>query len=137
MITEIAQSENDLPFIAKQLLEQLGNRKVIAFYGEMGVGKTTFISALLRAMGVPQVDGSPTYGFVQTYQSPMYGTVHHFDMYRINHIEEAFDIGFEEYIYSDAYSFIEWPSNEEVLLPEDLVEVRISLNDQGDRVFQW
>ena len=137
MITEIAQSENDLPFIAKQLLEQLGNRKVIAFYGEMGVGKTTFISALLRAMGVPQVDGSPTYGFVQTYQSPMYGTVHHFDMYRINHIEEAFDIGFEEYIYSDAYSFIEWPSNVEELLPEDLVEVRISLNDQGDRVFQW
>ena len=137
MITEIAQSENDLPFIAKQLLEQLGNRKVIAFYGEMGAGKTTFISALLRAMGVPQVDGSPTYGFVQTYQSPMYGTVHHFDMYRINHIEEAFDIGFEEYIYSDAYSFIEWPSNVEELLPEDLVEVRISLNDQGDRVFQW
>lgn len=137
MITQIAQSENDLPFIAKLLLDQLGNRKVVAFYGEMGAGKTTFISALLRAMGIPEVDGSPTYGFVQTYQSPMYGTVHHFDMYRINHIEEAFDIGFEEYIYSDAYSFIEWPSNVEELLPEDVVEVRISLNDQGDRVFQF
>lgn len=137
MITQIAQSENDLPFIAKLLLDQLGNRKVVAFYGEMGAGKTTFISALLRAMGVPEVDGSPTYGFVQTYQSPMYGTVHHFDMYRINHMEEAFDIGFEEYIYSDAYAFIEWPSNVEELLPEDLVEVHISLNDQGDRVFQW
>jgi tRNA threonylcarbamoyladenosine biosynthesis protein TsaE len=137
MITEIAQNENDLPFIAKLLLEHLGTRKVVAFYGEMGAGKTTFISALLRAMGITEIDGSPTYGFVQTYESPMYGTVHHFDMYRINNVEEAFDIGFEEYIYSDAYSFIEWPSNVAELLPDDIVEVSISLNSEGDRVFQW
>jgi len=137
MRTEIAQTENDLPFIAKTLLESLGNAKVVALEGGMGAGKTTFIGAVLRAMGVQEFDGSPTYGFVQSYHSPMYGTVHHFDMYRIESASEAFDIGFEEYVYSDDFCLIEWPSKVEELLPEDTVNLTIQVNSEGDRVFSW
>ena len=137
MRTEIAQSENDLPFIAKTLLESLGNVKVIAFEGDMGAGKTTFIGAVLRAMGIEEFDGSPTYGFVQSYESPMYGKVHHFDMYRIESAAEAFDIGFEEYVYSDDFCFIEWPSKVEELLPENTIQLTIEVNNEGDRVFSW
>jgi len=137
MRTEIAENENDLPFIAKSLLESLGNAKVVALEGGMGAGKTTFIGAVLRAMGVAEFDGSPTYGFVQSYESPMYGTVHHFDMYRIESATEAFDIGFEEYVYSDHYCFIEWPSKVEELLPEDTVQLTIEVNSEGHRVFTF
>jgi len=133
----IAHSENDLPFIAKTLLDGLGHSHVVAFEAEMGAGKTTFISVLLKAMGVEDVDGSPTYGFVQSYQSPMFGTVHHFDMYRIESTVEAFDIGFEEYVYSDAFCFIEWPSKVEELLPEDTILIKITVNSEGERIFRW
>ncbi len=133
----IAHSENDLPFIAKTLLDSLGHSRVVAFEAEMGAGKTTFITALLKAMGVEHVDGSPTYGFVQSYKSPMFGTIHHFDMYRIENAEEAFDIGFEEYTYSDAFCFIEWPSKVEELLPEDTRTIEITVNSEGERIFRW
>lgn len=137
MNTTVAHSETDLPFIARTLLESLGNTRVIAFNGDMGAGKTTFINVLLRAMGVEDPEGSPTYGFVVTYDSPMYGTVHHFDVYRIESNEEAFDIGFEEYVYSDAYCLIEWPSKVEELLPEETLYVTIEVNAEGERVFGW
>ena len=137
MRTEIAESEIDLPFIAKSLLESLGKAKVVALEGGMGAGKTTFIGVLLRAMGIEEFDGSPTYGFVQSYKSPMYGTVHHFDMYRIESPAEAFDIGFEEYVYSDDFCFIEWPSKVEELLPEDTVRLSIEVNSEWHRVFSW
>ena len=137
MRTEIAHSELDLPFIAKQFLEGIGNAKVVAFDAEMGAGKTTFIGVLLKAMGVEDYDGSPTYGFVQSYKSPMFGTIHHFDMYRIESAAEAFDIGFEEYVYSNDFCFIEWPSKVEELLPEDTIHLTIQVNPTSERIFSW
>ncbi len=119
------ESLTDLPFAAKQFLENIGDAKIFAFHAEMGTGKTTFITALLHAMGVKEVDGSPTYSLVNIYDSEMYGSIHHFDLYRIESEEEAFDIGIEEMIYSDSYCFIEWPEKVQSLLPEDAVKVEI------------
>jgi tRNA threonylcarbamoyladenosine biosynthesis protein TsaE len=130
----IAHSLDDVPFVAKELLEYIGNRKIIAFYAEMGSGKTTLISAILRAMGVASPEGSPTYSLVNSYESPYYGEVMHFDVYRLNSIEEAMDAGVEELLYSGAYCFVEWAEIIEPLLPEDVVKVRIRVNEHGERV---
>lgn len=130
----IAHKLEDIPFVAKELLETIGNRKVIAFYAEMGSGKTTLISAVLRAMGIESPEGSPTYSLVNTYDSPYYGEVMHFDVYRLNSIEEAMDAGIEELLYSGATCFVEWAEIIKPLLPEDVVTVRISVSSNGDRV---
>ena len=99
----IAHNLDDIPFVAKELLEYIGNRKVVAFYAEMGTGKTTLISAILRAMGIESLEGSPTYSLVNSYESPYYGQVKHYDVYRLNSLEEAMDAGVEELLYSGAY----------------------------------
>ena len=115
----------DLPSAAIEFLENIGNAKIIAFSAEMGSGKTTFITSLLQAMGIKDVEGSPTYSLVNIYESEMYGRIHHFDLYRIEGEEEAYDIGIEEMIYSDNFCFIEWPEKIANLLPEDVLNVRI------------
>ncbi len=130
----IAHNLDDIPFVAKEILETIGNRKVIAFYAEMGSGKTTLISAVLRAMGIESPEGSPTYSLVNSYDSPYYGDVMHFDVYRLNSIEEALDAGVEELLYSGAICFVEWAEIIEPLLPEDVVKVRIVLNENGERL---
>ena len=96
----------------------------------MGTGKTTFISALLQAMGVEDIEGSPTYSLVNVYESKMYGRIYHFDLFRIESEEEALDIGIEEMLYSNSYCFIEWPSKIDGLLPEDTVHVKMSLEGE-------
>lgn len=133
----IAHSLNDLPFVARQLLESLGRRKIVAFEGEMGAGKTTFVTAVLKAMGIPDPDGSPTYSIVHSYQSDYYGKVLHFDVYRLESVEEALAIGMEEMLYSDAYCFIEWAVNVQELLPDDTVWVTISVNETGERIIAF
>ncbi len=130
----VAHSLDDLPFVAKQLLESLGHRKIVVFDGQMGAGKTTLITAVLKAMGIPDPDGSPTYSIVNTYHSLYYGDVLHFDVYRLNSLEEALGIGMEEMVYSDAYCFIEWGEKVREILPEDTVEVNISVNEEGERI---
>jgi tRNA threonylcarbamoyladenosine biosynthesis protein TsaE len=130
----IAHNLDDIPFVAKELLEYIGNRKVVAFYAEMGSGKTTLISAVLRAMGIESLEGSPTYSLVNSYESPYYGEVMHFDVYRLNSLEEAMDAGVEELLYSGAYCFVEWAEIVEPLLPDDVVKVRITINKQGERL---
>lgn len=132
----IAHNLDDVPFVARELLEMLGNRKVVAFYAEMGSGKTTLISAALRAMGIESPEGSPTYSLVNSYDSPYYGEVMHFDVYRLNSIEEAMDAGIEELLYSGATCFIEWAEIIEPLLPEDVVRVNISINTVGERLIR-
>lgn len=127
----------DLPAIAKALLDDLGNSRIVAFDGQMGAGKTTFIQNVLRAMGIEETHGSPTYSLVNEYKSPFYGTVFHFDLYRLNSEEEAYDIGIEEMIYGEAYCFIEWPDKVLHLLPEDTVFVKIRLNEDLNRVISW
>jgi tRNA threonylcarbamoyladenosine biosynthesis protein TsaE len=130
----IAHNLEDVPFVARELLEILGNRKVVAFYAEMGSGKTTLITAVLRAMGIEFPEGSPTYSLVNTYDSPYFGEVMHFDVYRLNSVEEALDAGIEEMLYSGAVCFVEWAEIIEPLLPEDALKVTIVINAAGERL---
>ena len=133
----VAENLHDLPAIAKALLDNLSESNVIAFDGQMGAGKTTFIQNILRAMGIENTQGSPTYSLVNEYKSPFYGTVFHFDLYRLNSQEEAFDIGIEEMIYGGGICFIEWPDKILHLLPENALFVKIRLNEDLNRVFSW
>lgn len=133
----VAENLHDLPAIAKALLDNLGESNVIAFDGQMGAGKTTFIQNILRAMGIENTNGSPTYSLVNEYKSPFYGSVFHFDLYRLNSEEEAFDIGIEEMIYGGGICFIEWPDKVLHLLPENTIYVKIRLNEDLNRVFIW
>ena len=106
--------------------------KVVAFYAEMGAGKTTFIKALCAQLGVYAEVNSPTFAIVNDYPSPN-GSVFHFDYYRIKSLSEAYDIGSEDYFYSGCICLIEWPEKMEALLPEDAIVVRISVLDDGRR----
>lgn len=126
-------SLDDLPRVAKEFMEDFGHRKVFAFDAPMGAGKTTFILSVLNAMGIEDAEGSPTYSLVNVYDSPMYGKVYHFDVYRLQSEEEAYDIGIEEMLYSDGICLIEWPEKIESLLPDNTIWSYISRNDDNTR----
>ncbi len=127
------ESLSAIPSVAKAFLEEVGHYRVIAFEGEMGAGKTTFITALLTAMGITELQGSPTYSLVNVYQSPMFGRVNHFDFYRIKDEREAFDIGVEEMIYEEGISLIEWPKKISSLLPHNTLWVSITAANDYSR----
>jgi tRNA threonylcarbamoyladenosine biosynthesis protein TsaE len=118
-----------------EILKECEPRKVFAFDGQMGAGKTTFIKKLCEAMGTEDVVNSPTFAIVNVYdvEQPFKGEVYHFDCYRLKDIREAIDFGAEDYLYSGNYCFIEWPEMIEALLPEDTVHIRITPIDNGDR----
>lgn len=112
---------------ARQFIAAMGDNTVFAFYGKMGAGKTTFIKALCEELGVTDVINSPTFAIVNEYRSDTTGElIYHFDFYRIRKLEEVYDMGYEDYFYSGALCFIEWPELVEELLPEDAVKVEIS-----------
>ena len=119
---------------AKLFIEAMGERKVFAFYGKMGAGKTTFIKAICEALGVEDVVTSPTFAIVNEYMTPQKGAIYHFDFYRIKNLREAYDIGCEEYFYSGFPCFIEWPELVEELLPEETVKVSIEVLEDGSRL---
>jgi len=129
---EIQYSLNDISNTAKEILCN-AQHKVFLFYGEMGMGKTTLIKELTKQLGVKEQASSPTFSLVNEYISKQDETVYHFDFYRINHEEEAYDIGLEEYLYRDAWCFIEWPTVLENLLPLECVKLTISKNDDNSR----
>ncbi|MGN1354584.1 MAG: tRNA (adenosine(37)-N6)-threonylcarbamoyltransferase complex ATPase subunit type 1 TsaE [Alloprevotella sp.] len=119
---------------AKAFVAAMGERSVFAFYGKMGAGKTTFIKALCKALGIEDIVNSPTFALVNEYRSDTTGElVYHFDFYRINKIEEVYDMGYEDYFYSGAVCLIEWPELVEDLLPDDAVRVEIVENADGSR----
>ncbi len=118
---------------AHQFIEAMGNRKLFAFYGKMGVGKTTFIKAICEQMGVTDVINSPTFAIVNEYLDGDQRPIYHFDFYRIRKPAEVLDIGFEDYINSDAYCFMEWPEMIEGFLPEETVKVTMEEQDDGSR----
>lgn len=128
------KSLNDLDAVAKMFIKSMSNRTVFAFYGEMGSGKTTFIKAICKAIGVTETITSPTFSLVNEYKSDKGMSIFHFDFYRIKNIEEAFDFGYEDYFYSGNVCFIEWPELIESLLPEDVVNVKIKVDDNEQRL---
>lgn len=121
-----------LPEAAKQLLSIAGKRRVFLFYGDMGAGKTTFIKAICQQLGVTDATASPTFSIINEYVSPR-GPVYHFDFYRIKSEQEAFDMGYEEYFYSDSYCFVEWPDKIAGLLPADALSVHMEVLGGGKR----
>ena len=122
-ITEAAQS----------FVEIMGSRKVFAFYGEMGAGKTTFIKAVCEELGVEDVINSPTFAIVNEYVDGGGNPIYHFDFYRIKNLQEVLDIGYEDYVYSGNVCFMEWPELIENLLPDDAVKVTIEEEMDGGR----
>ena len=119
---------------AKEFIRQMGDNTVFAFYGKMGAGKTTFIKALCEELGVTDPVNSPSFAIVNEYRSDTTGElIYHFDFYRIKKIDEVYDMGYEDYFYSGALCFIEWPELIEELLPGDTVSVTIEENPDGSR----
>ena len=119
---------------ARTFIDAMGDRRVFAFYGAMGVGKTTFIKALCKALGVEDIVTSPTFAIVNEYRSAQGEPVYHFDFYRIRKLSEAFDMGCEEYFQSGNLCFIEWPEIVEEALPDDPVRVPLTELPDGTRV---
>lgn len=122
---------------ASQFVAAMGDNTVFAFYGKMGAGKTTFIRAVCEHLGVTDVINSPTFAIINEYRSESGELIYHFDFYRINKVEEAFDFGYEDYFYSGALCFIEWPELVEELLPLDVVKVSIEENESGERIVSF
>ncbi len=114
-----------LPRLASDLLEEFREERFFAFFGKMGVGKTTLIKALCDQLGVKEVVCSPTFAIINEYTSGDGEPVYHFDFYRLKSAEEAYDIGYEEYFYSGMYCFTEWTEKIEQLLPEHYVRVEM------------
>ena len=120
---------------AREFIAQMGDDTVFAFYGKMGAGKTTFIKALCKLLGVEDEVNSPTFAIINEYRSETTAElIYHFDFYRIKKLEEVYDLGYEDYFYSGALCFIEWPELIEELLPLDAKKVTITENSDGSRV---
>lgn len=119
--------------VAREFIGQMGEATVFAFYGKMGAGKTTFIKAICEELGVEDVINSPTFAIVNEYRSGSAELIYHFDFYRINKVSEVYDFGYEDYFYSGALCFIEWPELVEELLPADCVKVMIEEKADGTR----
>ena len=131
----IAKTEQELVSISKQFIELVNPKRCFAFKGEMGVGKTTFISYLTKELGIEEETSSPTYGYLNEYVGPN-NIIYHFDLYRIESEEEAYDIGIEEYIYGEHWVFIEWAENIANLLPKNCVWVNITKNKLDERIIE-
>ncbi|MBO4597506.1 MAG: tRNA (adenosine(37)-N6)-threonylcarbamoyltransferase complex ATPase subunit type 1 TsaE [Bacteroidaceae bacterium] len=123
---------------AKQFVAAIDQNTVFAFYGKMGAGKTTFTKAVCEELGVTDTVASPTFAIVNEYRSDTTGElIYHFDFYRIKKLDEVYDMGYEDYFYSGALCFIEWPELIEELLPEDAVKVTIVENEDGSRTVSF
>jgi len=119
---------------AKTFVEAMGDNTVFAFYGKMGAGKTTFIKEVCKLLGVTDNISSPTFAIVNEYRSDIAGElIYHFDFYRIKKLEEVYDMGYEDYFYSGAICFIEWPELIEDLLPGNTIKVTIEEQENGAR----
>lgn len=121
--------------MAEQVIDALDGRSVVAFFGQMGAGKTTLISAIMEYLGSADTVTSPTFALVNQYYTADEQPVYHFDFYRINSLAEAFDMGYEEYFYSGDLCLVEWPEKIEGLLPDEVAVVRIEPLDESSRRF--
>ncbi len=124
---------DEIAAAAREFVDAMGDRKVFAFYGKMGAGKTTFIKAVCEELGVTDVINSPTFAIVNEYVDGRGEPIYHFDFYRIKREQEALDIGFEDYVYSGNVCFMEWPEMIENILPDDTTKVTIEEDTDGSR----
>jgi len=137
MKTLKATSINDLPEIARIVLEETDGQKLYCFFGKMGAGKTTFIKTFCALLGSQDIVTSPTFSLVNEYQGNNGLTIYHFDFYRIENIEEVYDFGFEEYIDSGNYCLMEWPERILELLQESYVYISIEVNEKYERIISF
>lgn len=136
--TIVIPSLSEIDAAAEEFLRRLGDRRLVAFHASMGAGKTTFITALCRRLGVrSDAVSSPTFAIVNEYRAASGEPVYHFDFYRITKLEEALDIGLYDYLDSGALCLMEWPENIAPLLPEETLEVSIDVADDGSRTLIW
>ncbi|GAB1451193.1 tRNA (adenosine(37)-N6)-threonylcarbamoyltransferase complex ATPase subunit type 1 TsaE [Draconibacterium sp.] len=133
MFSEKADQLKTLDTIAKKLVHQFPDNRIFAFYGKMGAGKTTFIQSVCKILGTNDNVTSPTFALINEYKTSQQQSIFHFDFYRIKDIEEAFDLGYEDYLFSGNYCLIEWPEMIEQLLPENIVKVKIEVAEDGVR----
>lgn len=129
-------SLSELSRVADAVVERLGERRVVAFRAPMGAGKTTLIAEIVATLGSADVVTSPTFALVNEYDTGAGGVVYHFDFYRIERVEEAFDMGYEEYFYSGELCLVEWPEKIEELLPDDVMTVTITIDGDTARTFE-
>ena len=128
------QSLEHIHEAAREFIAAMGDNTVFALYGKMGAGKTTFIKALCQELGVEDVVTSPTFAVINEYRSDIAGElIYNFDFYRIKKLEEVYDMGYEDYFYSGALCFIEWPELVEELLPGNTIKVTIEELEDGSR----
>lgn len=125
--------ESEIGKAAREFLQAAGQRRHIAFHAPMGAGKTTFIAAICRELGVGDDVSSPTFSIINEYLDHTGNPVYHFDFYRIDDDRQAMDLGLEEYFDSDSLCLMEWPENVDGFLPDDTLRVRIDVDDDGTR----
>ncbi len=130
----LIKDKKHLPSAAKQLIAASGEGRILAFYGAMGAGKTTIIKAICKHLGAGDIVSSPTFTIVNEYRTPDKGRLFHIDLYRIRKEEEVFDFGIEEYLSGGSYCFIEWPELINELLPPGTVKIRITTDDNEQRI---
>lgn len=133
----ICQTIQDLPLIAKEILQLYPRHRVFALRGQMGAGKTTFMHAMAEVLGSKSEVSSPTFAIVNQYDLPENMCIYHFDCYRLKNIEDAYNIGLEEYLYSGNYCFIEWAEIVDALLPEDCININITTDNNNFRIFEF
>ena len=160
MISIVIKDIDHIREAAREFIEHIGEHRVFAFYGKMGAGKTTFVKAICEELGVDDVITSPTFAIINEYTATpptaaanssfslrecgvanftLHSSlqIYHFDFYRIKKLEEVYDMGYEDYFYSGALCFIEWPELIEDILPDDAVRVSIAEQEDGSRVVSF
>lgn len=127
-------SLNQLPEVATKLIKIFKDARIIAFYGDMGAGKTTIIKQLCKNLHVKDEPTSPTFSVVNEYKTKSGETIYHFDFYRIETEEEAYDLGYEDYLYSGNFCFIEWPEKIKNILPQETLKVKVKIKENNNRL---
>jgi tRNA threonylcarbamoyladenosine biosynthesis protein TsaE len=130
----IIKDKRHLTSAARELLKISGDKKIFAFYGAMGAGKTTFIKAICEVLGAIDIVSSPTFTLVNEYKTSGGDAIFHIDFYRIKKQEEVFDFGVEEYLTGESYCFMEWPELVEEILPSETVKVKIKADESEQRI---
>ncbi len=136
MVPITISSIHEIDHAAKLLIEALDGNRKLAFSGEMGAGKTTLIQSVCRLLGVKDSVNSPTFALINEYFTSEGISIFHFDLYRIEGITEMCDFGYEDYFYSEAYCFVEWPEKAMELIPDDFAFIRIEVLEDGSRIIK-